>query len=85
MKATVTSGTEPYTITWYNGKRQKVETNVVPTQCDQYTVEVVDKNGKTAKAVCDVIVKGKAVTATLENLYLDSEAIGTAARVVAIS
>lgn len=73
LKATVTSGTEPYTITWYNGKRQKVETNVVPTQCDQYTVEVVDKNGKTAKAVCDVIVKGKAVTATLENLYLDSE------------
>ena len=73
LTATVTSGTEPYTITWYNGKRQKVETNVVPTQCDQYTVEVVDKNGKTAKAVCDVIVKGKAVTATLENLYLDSE------------
>ena len=34
---------------------------------------MVDKNGKTAKAVCDVIVKGKAVTATLENLYLDSE------------
>ena len=73
LTATVTSGTEPYTITWYNGKRQKVETNVVPTECDQYTVEVVDKNGKTAKAVCDVIVKGNAVTATLENLYLDSE------------
>ena len=73
LKATVTNGTEPYTITWYNGKHQKVETNVVPTECDQYTVEVVDKNGKTAKAVCDVIVKGNAVTATLENLYLDSE------------
>ena len=73
LKATVTSGTEPYTITWYNGKRQKVETNVVPTECDQYTVEVVDKNGKTASAVCDVIVKGEAVTATLENLYLDNE------------
>ncbi|WP_232220142.1 DUF4465 domain-containing protein [Prevotella falsenii] len=73
LKATVTGGTEPYTITWYNGKRQKVEPNVVPTECDQYTVEVVDKNGKTAKAVCDVIVKGEAVTATLENLYLDKE------------
>ncbi|OWP33459.1 secretion protein [Prevotella intermedia] len=73
LTATVTSGTEPYTITWYNGKRQKVETNVVPTECDQYTVEVVDKNGKTASAVCDVIVKGEAVTATLENLYLDNE------------
>ncbi|ATV28853.1 secretion protein [Prevotella intermedia] len=73
LTATVTSGTEPYTITWYNGKRQKVETNVVPTECDQYTVEVVDKNGKTASAVCDVILKGEAVTATLENLYLDNE------------
>ena len=73
LTATVTSGTEPYTITWYNGKRQKVETNVVPTECDQYTVEVVDKNGKTASAVCDVIVKGEAVTATLENLFLENE------------
>lgn len=73
LTATVTSGPEPYTITWYNGKRQKVETNVVPTECDQYTVEVVDKNGKTASAVCDVILKGEAVTATLENLYLDNE------------
>ena len=80
LTATVTSGTEPYTITWYNGKRQKVETNVVPTECDQYTVEVVDKNGKTASAVCDVIVKGESVTATLENLFLENESNWTGAK-----
>lgn len=64
---------EPYTVRWYNAMREEVKADVVPTQCEQYTAEVTDVNGKKATAICDVIVKGKAVTATLENLYLEPE------------
>ncbi|MDD7317306.1 MAG: DUF4465 domain-containing protein [Prevotella sp.] len=84
MKAKLTSGTAPYTVTWMNAKRTvlKSETlaelpttqltcDVTPTECDDYVVKVVDANNLTATDTVRVIVTGTAQTATFENLYLD--------------
>lgn len=73
LKATVTDGKKPYTIVWRNGKHDVVEQTLVPQECDDYTVTVTDANGKEAKDTCRVIITGKAITATFENLYLEPE------------
>ncbi|MCM1109370.1 MAG: DUF4465 domain-containing protein [Clostridium sp.] len=84
LMAVVAGGTAPYTLTWMNGKREEVATVTLdedgtafsactPDECDDYTVSVVDANGKTGTATARVIVTGEAVTATFENLYLDPE------------
>ena len=84
LKATVSKGTAPFSISWTNGKRNEIATATLedygtavseyaPTECDLYYVTVTDANGKQASDTCRVIVTGEAVTATFENLYLDNE------------
>ena len=84
LKATVSKGTAPFSLSWTNGKHEEIATATLedygtavseyaPTECDLYYVTVTDANGKQASDTCRVIVTGEAVTATFENLYLDSE------------
>lgn len=85
LRATVTDGTAPFTLVWTNGRHEEIGTataeaidtevtvEYVPTECDDYVVTVTDANGKTAADTCRVVVTGEAVTATFENLWLDSE------------
>ena len=84
LKAYVTSGTAPFTIVWFNGKHKQIATATLdnlddvtsefrPTECDDYYAVVTDAKEKQASDTCRVIVRGQAKTATLENLYLNSE------------
>ena len=84
LKATVNKGTAPFSISWTNGKHSEIATAILedygtavseyaPAECDLYYVTVTDANGKQASDTCRVVVTGKAVTATFENLYLDGE------------
>ena len=84
LKATVSKGTAPFSLSWTNGKHEEIATasledfgttisEYAPTECDLYYVTVTDANGKQASDTCRVAVTGEAVTATFENLYLDSE------------
>lgn len=84
LTAYVTDGTAPFTVTWMNGKHKQIGTKTLdnldmttisytPTECDDYIVTVTDAVGKTASDTCRVVVTGEAVTATFENLWLDSE------------
>lgn len=85
LRATVTAGTAPFTLVWTNGRREEIGTatadaigtevtaEYVPAECDDYVVTVTDANGKTAADTCRVVVTGEAVTATFENLWLESE------------
>lgn len=84
LRATVTEGTAPFTIRWTKGDREEIGTleadtqttvslDYTPAECDLYYVSVTDANGKTAADTCRVTVTGEAVTATFDNLYLDSE------------
>ena len=86
--ATVSEGTAPFSISWLNGKRDEIATATLddfgtasseyaPSECDLYYVLVTDANGKQASDTCRVAVTGDAVTATFENLYLDSESFWT--------
>lgn len=82
LTATIESGTAPYTITWRNGKHAVIAQETLsstnsatlkyqPAECDDYFVTVADKYGKTDADTFRIIVKGEAVTATFENLYVD--------------
>ena len=84
LKATVSKGTAPFSLSWTNGKHEKIATasledfgttisEYAPTECDLYYVTVTDANGKQASDTCRVAVTGEATTATFENLYLDNE------------
>lgn len=84
LKATVSKGTAPFSLSWTNGKHEEIATasledfgttisEYAPTECDLYYVTVTDANGKQASDTCRVAVTGEATTATFENLYLDSE------------
>lgn len=84
LKATVSKGTAPFSLSWTNGKHEEIATasledfgttisEYAPTECDLYYVTVTDANGKQASDTCRVAVTGEAVTATFENLYLDNE------------
>ena len=84
LKATVSKGTAPFSLSWTNGKHEEIATasledfgttisEYAPTECDLYYVTVTDANGKQASDTCRVIVTGEATTATFENLYLDNE------------
>lgn len=84
LKATVSKGTAPFSLSWTNGKHEEIATasledfgttisEYAPTECDLYYVTVTDANGKQASDTCRVAVTGEAVTATFENLYLASE------------
>ena len=88
LKATVSKGTAPFSLSWTNGKHEEIATasledygtavsEYAPTECDLYYVTVTDANGKQASDTCRVIVTGEAVTATFENLYLDNESFWT--------
>lgn len=81
LKATVSEGTAPFSISWVNGKLEEIATATLddfgtatstyaPSECDLYYVTVTDANGKQASDTCRVAVTGDAVTATFENLYL---------------
>lgn len=73
LSVEIADGKAPYDIQWMNGKREIVATDVVPIENDDYTVTVTDANGAKATATCRVLLTGKAVTATFENLYLAPE------------
>lgn len=84
LKATVSKGTAPFSLSWTNGKHEEIATasledfgttisEYAPTECDLYYVTVTDANGKQASDTCRVAVTGEATTATFENLYLDNE------------
>lgn len=81
LKATVSEGTAPFSISWTNGKHEEIATaslddfgtatsTYAPSECDLYYVTVTDANGKVGSDTCRVAVTGDAVTATFENLYL---------------
>lgn len=82
LSVSITDGTAPFSISWINGKHESVATATLdaagtstaeytPTECDIYYVTVTDAAEQTATDTCRIIVKGEAVTATFENLYLD--------------
>ena len=84
LKATVSKGTAPFSLSWTNGKHEEIATasledfgttisEYAPTECDLYYVTVTDANGKQASDTCRVAVTGEATTATFENLYLGNE------------
>ncbi len=84
LTATVTDGTAPFKLKWYNGKNTEISTTVLeaagvinveytPSECDDYVVVVSDANGKATADTCRIIVTGDAVTATFENLYLQQD------------
>lgn len=84
LKATVSKGTAPFSLSWTNGKHEEIATasledfgttisEYAPTECDLYYVTVTDANGKQASDTCRVAVTGEATIATFENLYLDNE------------
>ena len=82
LKATVSEGTAPFSVSWTNGKHEEIAvasledfgsavSEYAPSECDLYYVTVTDANGKVGSDTCRVAVTGDAVTATFENLYLD--------------
>lgn len=84
LTVTVHEGTAPFNIRWTDGKHREVATDRIsmtgtsvseytPTECDDYYVTVTDANGKQATDTCRVILTGKAVAATFENLWLTPE------------
>lgn len=84
LKATVSKGTAPFSLSWTNGKHEEIATasledygtavsEYAPMECDLYYVTVTDANGKQASDTCRVAVTGEATTATFENLYLGNE------------
>lgn len=81
LSATVSGGTAPFKLTWLNGLREDIATANLdaageaqvayePSECDDYYVTVTDANGKQATDTCRVVVTGKAMAATMENLWL---------------
>lgn len=88
LTAYVTDGTAPFTLTWTNGRHEQIATTTLdeidvatvgytPSECDLYYVTVTDANGKQASDTCRVIVTGKAVAATMDNLWLAAESAWT--------
>lgn len=85
---TVDERTAPYTLTWMDSKHNVLLTETyesaddidaifmvshTPTECTDYIFIVKDNAEKADTAFVRAIVTGDAVTATFENLYLDSE------------
>ena len=85
---TVDERTAPYTLTWMDSKHNVLQTETyesaddiddifmvshTPTECTDYIFIVKDNAEKADTAFVRAIVTGDAVTATFENLYLDSE------------
>ena len=85
---TVDERTAPYTLTWMDSKHEVLLTQTfdsaddiddlftvshTPTECTDYIFIVKDNAEKADTAFVRAIVTGEAVTATFENLYLDSE------------
>lgn len=83
---TVDERTSPYTLTWMDSKHTVLKTetfeqmpdeiftvNVTPTECTDYIFMVTDAAAKADTATVRAIVRGEAVTATFENLYLEPE------------
>lgn len=85
---TVDERTAPYTLTWMDGKHNVLLTETfesaddidaifttthTPTECTDYIFIVKDNAEKADTAFVRAYVTGDAVTATFENLYLDSE------------
>ena len=83
LKATVTAGTAPFTLSWQNGRHEEIGTAELADlgesviwhaagQCDDYIVTVTDANGKSAADTCRVVVRGEAAVATFDNLWLET-------------
>ena len=85
---TVDERTAPYTLTWMDSKHNVLLTetyesvddiddifmvSTTPTECTDYIFIVKDNAEKADTAFVRAILTGDAVTATFENLYLDSE------------
>ena len=85
LTATISDGEAPYHVTWFNGKHEVMGENdldgvtltctveATPQECDDWQAVVVDANGIEGRDTVRLIVTGKAVTATFENLYLPEE------------
>ena len=85
LTATIVDGEAPYHVTWLNGKHEVMGENdlddatstctveATPQECDDWQAIVVDANGIEGRDTVRLIVTGKAVTATFENLYLPEE------------
>ena len=85
LTATIVDGEAPYHVTWLNGRREVMGENdleastftctvdATPQECDDWQTIVVDANGIEGRDTVRLIVTGKAVTATFENLYLPEE------------
>ena len=93
LTAIMNGGLAPYTVTWYDSKRNVVKTEtldalptdvltaeITPAECMDYVVKVTDARNVTAADTARVITTGDAVTATFESLYLDSESYWNAMR-----
>lgn len=90
---TVDERSAPYTLTWMDSKRNVLLTQTyaaaddidpvftishTPTECTDYIFTVSDNAANTTTAFVRAIVTGDAITATFENLYLDSESFWNA-------
>ena len=91
LTALLAEGTAPYTVVWFSTKRdtlksetladanQSLTLNIVPDQCADYVVKVIDANLKEASDTIRVIATGDAVTATFENHWLGVSGFDNAA------
>lgn len=90
---TVDERSAPYTLTWMDSKRNVLLTQTysqaddidaiftavhTPTECTDYIFTVSDNAANTTTATVRAIVTGEAITATFENIYLDSESFWNA-------
>ena len=93
LSATINGGRAPYAVTWRDSKRNIIGTetldtlptapvtiSVTPTECTDYTVTVTDARNVSTADTLRVITTGEAVTATFENLYLNTESYWNARR-----
>ena len=90
---TVDERSAPYTLTWMDSKRNVLLTQTyaaaddidpvftishTPTECTDYIFQVSDNAANITTDTVRAIVTGNAITATFENLYLDSESFWNA-------
>ena len=93
LSATLTGGRAPYTVTWYNSKKESIKTetldelptaaltvDITPEECMDYVVSVSDARNVVDSDTARVITTGNSVTATFESLWLNNESYWNAKR-----
>ncbi len=77
LTATVVGGVAPYTYSWTDARMNEVASSATfestPSVSGDYVLTVTDARSETAMAKARVIVRGDAVVATFDDLYLDDE------------